>query len=129
MDESTDDTGTKQVAAIPLASPETKKKTIVIFLCGCTNAIGDLQENLIVDEEGFVLCPNHDARRYGWKSRIRIPHKAFPFDEKNPEFVMRPAFGISEQENELIFWLRLGLNIVQHSTPSVASRGSEGSGG
>ena len=35
----------------------------VLGLCGCQILLG----KVTLDEQGFVICPTHKARRYGWR--------------------------------------------------------------
>jgi hypothetical protein len=52
--------------------------------CWHTFRIGD---ELRLDEEGFLICPEHAQRRYGWKSPRRRSVPAHPFDPMRPRYV------------------------------------------
>lgn len=46
-----------------------KGEGMLKFICGCD--IPDQIADLKYDSEGFFVCPTHNARRYGWRSRER----------------------------------------------------------
>lgn len=39
------------------------------MICGCLLRSSD---PFVQDDEGFVICPTHEARRYGWRS---VPYR------------------------------------------------------
>lgn len=41
------------------------------------------------DAEGFLICPLHNARRYGWLSPRQRLYKSVPFDPEDPKYIMR----------------------------------------
>ena len=45
------------------------------FICGCNHSTP--VEHLPTDAEGFVVCPGHGQRRYGWRSLPIDPVSGF----------------------------------------------------
>lgn len=48
------------------------------FIC-CTQSYAPGSVPTTFDEEGFVVCPEHGQRRYGWKSPRRTPFVIVPY--------------------------------------------------
>lgn len=67
----------------------------VLMICGCM-----LDENSEpgMDEEGHILCPTHNVRRYGYRSRSRHHDHDWMSDIEYERFVL---FGIEPQDRAL----------------------------
>lgn len=65
----------------------------VRFIC-CRRRLTS-QDDIKLDSEGFIICPDHGERRYGWRSAPMKQHKLHPFDPDKPKFIERPHFGLS----------------------------------
>lgn len=61
----------------------------VRFLC----CLQTMPFGIIVDEEGYIVCPEHKERRYGWRTHRKIARKAYPFDPDDPQYVFRSDYG------------------------------------
>ena len=68
---------------------EVKEQPFVRFIC----CFKTMPFEIKTDETGFLVCPEHGRRRYGWMSHRKVPKKAYPFDPENPTFVSRPDYG------------------------------------
>lgn len=51
--------------------------TLVRFIC-CTQSYAPGVIPDTFDEEGFIICPQHKQRRYGWKSARKTPYVSHP---------------------------------------------------
>jgi hypothetical protein len=76
---------------------EDENGTVVRFLC-CRHTFNG--ERPVFDSDGFIICPEHGQRRYGWRSPRFKQHKAFPFDAANPQYIWRPDFSESRLEQD-----------------------------
>lgn len=78
---------------------ENNEELVVIrvrFLC-CTQI---MVFEPVFDKDGFLICPIHHQRRYGWRSPRLKQHKVHPFDPERPEYVSRPDHSESLLERD-----------------------------
>lgn len=52
------------------------------------------------DSEGFLACPIHGMRRFGWRTVRMKLYKAHPFDAAKPQYVERPAWSETDIERD-----------------------------
>lgn len=85
----------------------------VRFLCGCAIPLDSFSGGAPItqDDELFVLCPLHMVRRHGWRSPLVDAYQAHPVREGHT--INRPNWSRTEQENEVEFWNRLGIDILK----------------
>lgn len=81
------------------SSSEEVVVTTIQFMC-CTQ-IMDFEP--VFDDEGFLVCPIHNQRRYGWRSPLLKQHKSHPFDPQKPQYVSRPDHSGSLLERDQTF--------------------------
>lgn len=73
-----------------MSKQATAEAVQVRFVC-CTQKLTSPS----FDREGFLICPEHHERRYGWLSPRLRPEKAYPFDPAKPEYVNKPDWSES----------------------------------
>jgi len=71
-----------------MSQPEEQPKQIRFICCMQT-----MPFEIGLDEGGYLVCPEHGRRRYGWQSHRKVPKKAYPFDPDNPTYIFRPDYG------------------------------------
>lgn len=54
----------------------------------------------IFNAEGFLICPEHHERRYGWRSPRLKRYELAPFNPENPQYIWRPVHGESHLERD-----------------------------
>jgi hypothetical protein len=74
----------------------TERPTQVRFLCCLRN----MPFKRTLDNEGFLVCPEHKQRRYGWRSANLKRYNAYPFDHADPQYVWRPDYSQSALEQD-----------------------------
>jgi hypothetical protein len=71
----------------------------VWFLC-CKRTV---PFEMIFDREGFLICPEHKSRRYGWRSPGMKQYETVPFNPENPQYVWRRDYSKSPLEHDQDF--------------------------
>lgn len=75
---------------------EEEKVVQVRFIC----CLRTMPFELTLDKEGFMVCPDHKQRRYGWRSARKKQHKVSPFNPEKPEYVYRPDYSETRLEQD-----------------------------
>lgn len=73
-----------------------EKPVRVLFLC----CLRTMPFEPKFDEEGFLICPEHSQRRYGWRSAKLKRYNAYPFDHAEPQYIWRPDFSQTPLEQD-----------------------------
>jgi hypothetical protein len=94
----------------------------VRFLCGCTQDVTDPEFHH--DDGGMISCPDHNQRRYGWRS-VGRDHS---YDRLTPyEFERWALFAEIPQDEPIIVLLPEGLDRRDNRDPvEVFSAGQDG---
>lgn len=58
---------------------------------------------LIFDKEGFLICPEHHERRYGWRSPRHKRYEVVPFNPEHPQYIFRRDHSKSPLEHDQDF--------------------------
>jgi hypothetical protein len=80
-----------------------EKQPSVRFQC-CTKLVSAIHgpQGVYTDAEGFLACPEHGQRRYGWRSPRTKFFRVHPFNPAKPQYIERPLWGESDIERDKI---------------------------